>query len=524
MTVGTVTAADGLREYAGDYARDLVAMLERTVADRGAAVAFVDDVRRVTWSEFGDEVEGLARRLAATGVRQGDRVALLFRNGIPYTVALWAVWRLAAIVVPLNARLVPEEMSTLLRNADPVLLLIGRGLENAGDEVARSLPGLRGAYREDAEGRLLGEVEPAGEPPVTRLTPQDPAAIMYTSGTTGQPKGVIISHRNAVQNSRTCLDVIGRRPGEVELVMVPQFNITGLNSQTIPVVSAGMTGILASAFDPSRILELMEMHAVNATVGSPTMWWRLMEEPSLSERNLSSLRLLLYGGAPMPPALLDRLQRAFPAATFGNGYGMTETCSMLTYIDGADIFAHPNSVGRPLPITDARVVDPQTKRDVGTGEVGELWVKGAQVSAGYWRHPEATGALFEDGWLRTGDAVSIESDGFITLRDRLKDVVKRGGESIYSFEIENVLFQFPAVLDAAVVGIPDEVYGERVKAVVVLKPGQHATESDIKEFCRQHLGRFKVPSIVEFRAELPRNPGGKVLKKLLKEAQPAEKG
>jgi acyl-CoA synthetase (AMP-forming)/AMP-acid ligase II len=254
------------------------------------------------------------------------------------------------------------------------------------------------------------------------------------------------------------------------------------------------------------------------------MWWRLMEEPSLSERNLSSLRLLLYGGAPMPPALLARLQRAFPAATFGNGYGMTETCSMLTYIDGADIFAHPDSVGRPLPITDTRAVDPQTKRDVGMGEVGELWVKGAQVSAGYWCNPEATGALFEDGWLRTGDAVSIESDGFITLRDRLKDVVKRGGESIYSFEIENVLFQFPAVLDAAVVGIPDEVYGERVKAVVVLKPGQHATESDIKEFCRQHLGRFKVPSIIAFRSELPRNPGGKVLKKLLKEAQPAETG
>jgi acyl-CoA synthetase (AMP-forming)/AMP-acid ligase II len=206
------------------------------------------------------------------------------------------------------------------------------------------------------------------------------------------------------------------------------------------------------------------------------------------------------------------MREAFSGASFGNGYGMTETCSMVTYIGGDAILDHVDSVGRPLPITDMRIVDPETGRDVAPGEPGELWFRGPQISLGYWRNEEATAKLFEDGWLKTGDAGSAGDDGYVVLRDRLKDVIKRSGESIYCFEVEDALHQHPAVLEAAVVGIPDEVYGERVAAVVATKPGAEAAGDELTAFCRDRLARFKVPERVAFVDALPRNAGGKVLK------------
>lgn len=497
-------------------APSLLALLEAAVAAHGAKVALVDEQRELTYDGLAREVDGLAGRLAALGVGAGDRVALLFGNGIPYTTAVFATWRLGAIAVPLNGRLLPREMAPLLENAEPALLLIGRGYEAAADELAAA--SAAPLHREGPEGALLAGVAPAALP-AAAVEPGTPAALMYTSGTTGRPKGVVVSHRNLAQNSRTCIDVIGRRADDVEIVMVPQFNITGLGSQTIPLLDAGMTGVLAPRFDPGLVLELMERHRVTVTVAAPTMWWRLLDDPSFAQRDLSVLRLALYGGAPMPEALFDRLRAAFPGASFGNGYGMTETCSMVTYIGGEEIVARPNSVGRPLPITELRVVDPGSGADVAGGEVGELWFRGPQISAGYWRNPEATEALFADGgWLRTGDAGLVDEDGFVALRDRLKDVVKRGGESIYCFEVENALYEHPAVAEAAVVGVPDEELGERVKAVVVLKQGAQASGDELVAFTRERLARFKTPSVVEFRPELPRNAGGKVMKQLLKDA------
>jgi acyl-CoA synthetase (AMP-forming)/AMP-acid ligase II len=342
---------------------------------------------------------------------------------------------------------------------------------------------------------------------------------MYTSGTTGHPKGVVVTHRNFVENSRTCVDAVGRRPDDVELVVVPQFNVTGLGSQTIPVVDAGMTGILVPRFDVPLVLEAAERHRVTSTVLAPTMWWRILEHDAFPATDVSSFRLALFGGAPMPTALLRRLQAGFPRASFGNGYGMTETCSMVTYVGGDEILAHVESVGRPLPITELRIVDPESGEDVAPGAAGELWFRGPQVSRGYWRNEDATRALFaEDGWLRSGDVGALGDDGVVVLRDRMKDVIKRGGESVYSFEVENVLHQHPAVLEAAVVGVPDEVYGEQVGAAVVPKPGDDVSPEEIVAFCRERLARFKAPRRVVLVDALPRNAGGKVLKAPLRAA------
>jgi len=339
---------------------------------------------------------------------------------------------------------------------------------------------------------------------------------MYTSGTTGLPKGVVVSHANAVQNSLTCTAVIGRDARDVELVMVPQFNITGLFSQTVPVVHLGATAVLLDGFDAVRALELMQAHGVTSTVGAPTMWWRMLEEPpALGRKGLSGLRLALYGGAPMPAAQLARMRTAMPHAVFGNGYGMTETCSMVTFIGGAEALSHPNSVGRPLPITNLRILDPGTGAEMTEGQTGEVVVRGGQVAMGYWT-PDGIQPLSDgDGWVHTGDAAALEG-GFVVLRDRIKDVIKRGGESVFSFEVENCLHQHPGILDAAVVGVPDEQYGERVLACVVAKPGSNLLPEEVRAFCRHNLAGFKVPSFVEIRDALPRNPGGKVIKSQLR--------
>lgn len=506
---------DGSRGYAGVRHRSLAAMLDVTAAERGDKRAFVDERGEIGWAALARAVDACAGRLVASGVAAGDRVALLFPNGIPYVVATWATWRIGAIAVPLNARLQPDEMVPLVRDADASLLLAGASLRDAAAHVAERT-GTPVAH-EDAAGAHLADVAPAPLPP----RPDDPeaiAAIMYTSGTTGRPKGVVVSHRNFLENSRTCIDAIGRRDDDVELICVPQFNVTGLGSQTIPVVDGGMTGVLVSGFDVPRVLAAIERHGATSTVLAPTMWWRLLEHEAFATTDVGSFRLALFGGAPMPTALLERMRAALPGATFGNGYGMTETCSMVTYIGGDELLDHVDSVGRPLPVSELRIVDPVSGDDVADGEAGELWFRGPQVARGYWRNEQATAALLADGgWLRSGDVGVRGDDGVVVLRDRMKDVIKRGGESIYSFEVENTLHQHPAVLEAAVVGVPDEVYGEQVGAAVACKPGTDVTPEQIVAFCRERLARFKAPRIVVLVDALPRNAGGKVLKAELRD-------
>lgn len=522
MAVATMVGRDGVRRYATAIHPSLAAMLAATAARVPDKTAFVDEYGEIPWGGLAAAVDRLAGRLAACGVGAGDRVAVLMGNGIPYTVAVWATWRLGAIAVPLSGRLLARELVPLVRDSEPSILLAAAPLH----EQARAVAAATGVRLEEADGARepLADAPTAALPPLP-LDPLAPAAIMYTSGTTGRPKGVVVTHDNLMQNARTCIDAIGRAQDDVELVAVPQFNITGLGSQTIPVVDAGMTGVLVPGFDPARVLDAIERHRVTSTVMAPTMWWRLLEHERFGATDASSLRLVLFGGAPMPTALLERMRAAFRGATFGNGYGLTETCSMVTYIGGDELDGRLESVGRPLPVTELRVVDPATGTDVLDGEVGELWFRGPQVSLGYWRNPAATRELLgDDGWLRTGDAGTRDADGFVFLRDRLKDVIKRGGESIYCFEVENVLHQHPAVLEAAIVGVADPVYGEQVAAVVAGKPGAALGADELAAFCGRNLARFKVPRIWRLVDALPRNAGGKVVKRDLRALVEADGG
>lgn len=515
-TVPTRLDERGIHYYDVDLPRDLVAMLRQTVAARGSKVAFVAGTQSTSWSNFGAEVEGLAARLVGSGVRPGERIAVLAENGIPFTTGVFAIWTSGAIAVPLNSRLTPDDLCALLKDSGARLLLVSTRMKQMAVEVVRA--GATGVQVEvtDDKGRFLGEVEPSNLPKKTPGTAA-PALIMYTSGTTGRPKGVVISHGNALQNSVTCTEVVGRTSDERELVMVPQFNITGLCSQTVPVVHLGATAILLDGFNASSALDAIGAHGVTCTVGAPTMWWRMLEESDAHERTeLSKLRLSLFGGAPMPTALLRRMERAMPEASFGNGYGMTETCSMITYVGGKAVLARPDSVGQPLPLTEIRLISPVTGELATPGEIGEIVVRGGQVAENYWTPTGISALTDENGWVATGDAAVLD-DGYVVLRDRLKDVIKRGGESIFSFEVEDCLYQHQGILDAAVIGVPDEQYGERVVAYVVAKPAHHLQTDQVRAFCQKSLARFKVPSEIVIGDELPRNPGGKVIKSQLRE-------
>jgi long-chain acyl-CoA synthetase len=302
------------------------------------------------------------------------------------------------------------------------------------------------------------------------------------------------------------------------LLSVPLFHVTGCHAIMLGSISFGGKLVIMYKWDPERALELIERERITTIGGVPAMVWQLLESPSFATTDISSVSSIGYGGAPAPPELVRRIEELFPGRTPTNGWGMTETSSTAASNNGIDYIQRPESCGPPLPVNDVRVVAEDGK-DVPHGEAGELWVRGPNVVKGYWNKPEATADTFvEGGWLRTGDIARIDDDGFIYITDRAKDMIIRGGENIYSAEVEAALFEHPAVTDVAIFGIPHEVLGEEVAAVVVLKPGAIATAEELQSHTRDRVAAFKVPVRIWFwEEELPRNPAGKILKRELRE-------
>ena len=354
------------------------------------------------------------------------------------------------------------------------------------------------------------------------------------SGTTGRPKGATITHRQIIANLQNIIVLgvaqatRGTPPPEAasgvqaaSLLVVPLFHVTGcLSTMTVSYATGGKLVLMpAGKFDPVAAMEVIERERVTSIGGVPTIMWRIIEAPERSRYDLSSVQRASYGGAPAAPELVDRIAEAFPnlRKTLTTAYGLTETASVATAHGGDDYFAHPGSVGRPAPTVELKIVG-DDDRETPTGESGEIWIKGPNVMAhGYWNRPDANAASFTDGWFHTGDIGRVDADGFVYIVDRAKDLIIRAGENIACVEIENVLFQHPDVVDAAVVGVAHPVLGEEVKAVVQVRAGATVTADDLRAFCRPHLANFKVPEHVEIRSEpLPRNPAGKVLKNLLR--------
>jgi acyl-CoA synthetase (AMP-forming)/AMP-acid ligase II len=365
----------------------------------------------------------------------------------------------------------------------------------------------------------LLETEPkakiVADPPVTQ---SDGAAILYTSGTTGRPKGALQTHRNCVANAMTASRIAEGDETDRTLVIAPMFHATGINSQLTAFLSIGGCSVIRPFFLPDDTLSRIQEEKITFGAGVAAMFYFLLSLPTWNDYDLSSLRYFVLGGSPMPVDLFNQMTEAMPHVKFGNVWGLTESTSIVTYNPHADVLRVPDSVGPPAPIYEVKVVEPGGLTEVSCGAVGELCVKGPNVVKEYWNNPQATKETFIDGWVRTGDLGYMDEDGYVYIVDRLKDMIVSGGENIYCLEVENALMQHPAVLDAAVVGVPDPLMQEAVKAVVVLRPGMTATEDEIKDHCKKLIASYKKPRHVVFAdGMLPRNPGGKVIKSELKD-------
>ena len=507
---------------------------------RGDADFVVQDDRRLSYREHNARVRATASGLAARGVQRGDRVALLSANNPEWVVAFWACAAASAISVPLNAWWRAEELQFALEDSGSRVLICDERRWELVKHLPDVLPALEQVYVIGTDTPAAGaapftELEAGGDPggfPSVDVDEDDIAGIFYTSGTTGKPKGATITHRQTLANlfllgtvqvmqgSAPPAELSGRAQA-ASLLIVPLFHTTGCHSTMVLNYASGGKLVLMppGRFDPDAAMRLIQDERVTSIGGVPTVMWRLLESPDFGSYDLSSVTRISYGGAPSGAELVERITEAFPNVKAGlsTAYGLTETASVATAIGGDDYVAHPGSAGRAVPTVELRIVGPDGD-DLSHGETGEVWIKGPTVSShGYWNRPDANAESFTDGWFHTGDLGRLDAEGYLYIVDRAKDMVIRGGENIYSVEIENVLYEHPDVIDAAVVGVPHKTLGEEVKAVVQLKPGSTTSAADLQRFCAEHLAAYKVPAHLDLVTRpLPRNPAGKILKQALR--------
>jgi long-chain acyl-CoA synthetase len=503
---------------------------------------------RVTYDAFARAALTLAQEFQLQGVRKGDRIAIIMRNLPEWPVAFFAASVCGAIVTPLNAWWTGPELEYALSNSGSKMAVVD---SDRYDRIAAHIANCSGLERiyvtrgnqkithpkisllESVLGSVAQWDQLLDLPlPNVLIEPDDDATIFYTSGTTGKPKGALGTHRNICSNVGTSAFVAARGllrrgeavpipmpddPQKIGLLVVPLFHVTGCSATLIPAVTAGNKLVLMHKWDAEKALQLIERERVTGAGGVPTIAWQLVEHPAREQYDLSSLETVSYGGAPSAPELVRRIKAVFPQAKAGNGWGMTETSASFCGNLGEDYERRPDSCGPAAPVSQLKIMTVDGTRELPLGEVGELWAKGPQIIKGYWQMPEATASTFIDGWVKTGDLARLDAEGFCFIVDRAKDILIRGGENIYCIQVENVLYEHPAVVDAALIGIPHRTLGEEPGAVVHLKPGMHVTVDELRAFVATRLAAFQVPVQIKFWPEpLPRNPAGKILKKDLK--------
>jgi len=475
------------------------------------AVALIDDGRSLTltYADLEDQSRRLAAWLAHNGVGAGDRVAILAGNTTDVFEALFACAKLTAILVPLNWRLAVPELQYIVDDCRPQVLIYEDTYAAVSGELAAPVKLQLGAEYAAAKAAS----DPGGVAPVT-ATHDDPWAIMYTSGTTGHPKGAIVTHGMFFWNAINIGHAVGLTAKSTNLNVLPTFHTGGLNLYTTPCLHLGARSINLREFDPGRVLELLESGEITHFFGVPAIYQFLAEHQDWERAELSRVESWACGGAPMPVALLERY--AARGVVIRQGMGLTETSPTVFLTDEAHAISKVGSVGKPALHTEIRVVD-EDGADVGVDEVGELWVRGPNVTPGYWDLPEANESSFTEGWLHTGDAARIDEDGYVFIVDRWKDMYISGGENVYPAEVEQVLFHHDNVLDVAVIGAPDERWGEVGIAVVVPRDVDVFEAAELLAFCGGKLARYKIPKRAVTVEELPRNAAGKVLKRQLKD-------
>jgi fatty-acyl-CoA synthase len=474
-----------------------------------------------TYRQVMDRVDRLAAGLRAGGVCPGDRVGFLGYNHPAFFETLFAAARLGAIFVPLNFRLTSSELAYIIADAGVHTLVVDGEHGDLIDEVRPSLPvrvyvgagEWHGQYQ-DYEA-LANWPRPFG-PTVSPVDPETVALIMYTSGTTGRPKGAMLTHANLWWNNTNKLQAMDYLESDVTLVAAPLFHIGGLNVTALATWQKGGEIVLMRTFDAGECLRAIPRHGVTTMFGVPAMLLFMSQHPAFDVADLTSVRTLICGGAPVPEPLIKLFNgRGIPIQ---QGYGLTETAPAVSLLGAEDALQKVGSAGRPVFFVDIRIVDPSGSVVTRPGGVGEICVQGPNVMKGYWNRPDATAeAIDTEGWFHTGDAGYFDEDGFLYVSDRFKDMVITGGENVYPAEVESVLYEHPAVAEVAVIGVPDERWGEAVVAVVAAKEGENVTLEDLRDFGGRNLARYKLPSRLHLVDALPRNPAGKVMKFELRE-------
>jgi len=506
----------------------------------GAREFVIYEDERMTYDAWFRAVARLAHEFQARGVKKGDRVALAMRNLPEWPVVFFAAVTIGAICVPLNAWWTGDELAFGLSNSGTKLLVCDEErwdrLKDRRNDfscvnhtfVTRAEHPLNGA---DTLESVIGTPKqyaslPQATLPDVDILPEDDATIFYTSGTTGRPKGALGTHRNLCTNILSSGYNAGcavLRRGEplpepqpkTGLTVIPLFHVTACSAGLMGNIAAGNTMVYMYKWDPVEAFKIIEREKVSSTGGVPTIAWQLLEHPERKNYDLSSIEAIAYGGAPAAPELVRKIREVFGALP-GNGWGMTETMATVTGHSSEDYLNRPDSCGPPVAVADLKIMSEDGSRELPTGEIGELWARGPMVVKGYWNNPEATAETFVDGWVKTGDLARLDEEGWCYIADRAKDMIIRGGENIYSSEVENVLYDHPAVTDAALIGLPHQQLGEEPAAVVHLAPGMRASEAELQEWVAERLAKFKVPVRIAFTPDtLPRNANGKILKKEL---------
>ncbi len=475
----------------------------------------------ISYAELDALSDRVAANLAAGGLTAGDRVGLQLPNIPEFVIAYFGILKAGGVVVPMNVLLKAPEIEFQLRDSGAVALIAfgaaaGEAAQAAGAAAVRSVY-VAGPAAGPAPGAPFTDLL-AGDPPGPRLapvSPAEPAVIIYPSGPPGAPKGAVLSHFTLYMNADTSGRLFEFEDSDVVLVALPLFHIFGLSSILNICVLLGGTMSLAPRFEAAAVLEQIQRDRVTIFEGVPTMYVALLQAPGLEGYDLSSLRVAISGGAPIPAEIIDSFERRFGVVIL-EGYGLSETSSTTTFNISAEQ-RKVYSVGKPIWGVSVQIWDDQGRpRPAGAGNVGEIVVRGPNVMTCYHGNPEATARAFTGGWFHTGDLGYFDSDGFLFIVDRIKDLIIRGGYNVYPREVEEVLYAHPAVAEAAVIGVPDARLGEEVHAVVAVKPGRTVTEAELIEFVRQKLAAYKYPRTVEFRDALPKGPSGKVLKKELR--------
>lgn len=495
--------------------------LERNARNNAKKLAVIFNDQVHTYEEFNEEANRIAHALINYGIKKGDKIALMMKNSNQFAFVYYGILKAGGVAVPINFRLTAHEVNYILDNSDSLIVFadddLAETVQKAVEGNAKvNLQVIVGSNKKEHQ-LLLSEFRSfSSKNPEIGVVESDDAEILYTSGTTGLPKGVVLDHHRILHVGLVTIITMKMGHEDQLLHIAPLFHSAQLNLFLLTGTCLGCTQVIRQEFNPVQTLKDIDQYKISLFFGVPTMYNFLLQVPNREQYDLSSLKRCGYGAAPMPVSLLQQSMELFGTDQFFNLCGLTEGGPGGVFLMPEDHKTKLGASGRASHLTDARVVD-ENGEDVLPGQVGEFIIKGETIMKEYYKKPEETKKALKDGWLYTGDLATIDEDGFLTLVDRKKDMIISGGENVYSTEVEQVLYKHPAILEAAVIGIPHPSWGETVAAVIVLKPGKQINHEELQQFCRKELAGFKIPRVIYEHEQLPRNASGKVLKYQLRE-------